>query len=293
MNAKEITQLYEEQLSVWEDFRNRVKQLDAIELKTFDFGTFKIKAQFNPARAVSSNAKLDKASIAKRKCFLCEANRPEIQKGLKMNERFTLLVNPFPILHEHFTIPLNRHSDQEIKPYIADLLDFSKTMTSHTLLYNGPQCGASAPDHIHFQAVKRGQIPFEEEYKQLGRKRIWGDNDSHAEELLDFGRKCILIESSSKDDMIAIFQEIYAQYQTEGNEPKWNIFSLYEGDAWHLFLFMRKTHRPTQFYADGDDYMMISPGAIDIAGVFVLPRREDFDRINKEIIEDVLKQVSL
>ena len=293
MNHLDITQLYKEQLAVWDDFRMRVEQMQAIEWKTFDFGTFRIKAQFNPARAVSSNAKLDKASIAKRKCFLCPENRPEIQKGLKMNDRFTLLINPFPILLEHFTLPLNQHKEQEIKPYISDFLDFAQMMTDHTLLYNGPQCGASAPDHIHFQAVKRGQIPFEEDYKQVARKRIFGDDDSHAEELLDFGRKCILVESSSKEKMETMFLQLYEQYQTGTEEPKWNIFLLYENNAWHLFLFMRKTHRPTQFYAEGDDYMMISPGAIDIAGVFVLPRREDFDRINKEIIWDVLQQVSL
>lgn len=293
MNDKEIKQLYESQLAVWDDFRTRVAQLEDVEWKTFDFGTFKIKAQFNPARAVSSNAKLDKASIAKRKCFLCQENQPEIQEKLTLNERFSLLINPFPILHEHFTLPLNSHKEQEIKPYIADFLDFTQRMPNHTLLYNGPQCGASAPDHIHFQAVKRGQIPFEKEYKQLGRKRILGDDQAHAEELLDFGRKCIVIESSSPKEVEQLFLQIYQQYQEGTEEPKWNIFSLYEDNAWHLFLFMRKTHRPTQFFAEGDDYMMISPGAIDIAGVFVLPRREDFDRINKEIIEDVLKQVSL
>ncbi|MBP5455370.1 MAG: DUF4922 domain-containing protein [Paludibacteraceae bacterium] len=293
MDNNEITRLYEEQLSEWDDFRLRVEQLQKVEWKTFDFGTFKIKAQFNPARAVSSNAKLDKASIAKRKCFLCSENRPDIQKGIKMNDRFTLLINPFPILLEHFTLPLNQHKEQEIKPYIRDFLDFAQMMTSHTLLYNGPQCGASAPDHIHFQAVKRGQIPFEEDYKTVARKRILGDDESHADELLEFGRKCILVESASKEKMETMFHLLYNQYQIGEEEPKWNLFVLFEEGIWHLFLFLRKTHRPTQFFAEGDDYMMISPGAIDIAGVFVLPRKEDFDRINKEIIKDVLQQVSL
>lgn len=292
MNSQEISEFYERQLSVWEDARKRVEAFGQVEWKTFDFGSYKIKAQFNPARAVSSNAKLDKQSIAQRKCFLCAQNRPEIQEEMPLNERFTLLINPFPILHEHFTIALNEHKDQGIKEYVGDLLDFAQAMSGHSFLYNGPKCGASAPDHQHFQAVKRGQLPFEDEYKRLKRRRLSGDDQSHVEELLDFGRKCLLLESSDKEAMISMFNSVYEERQNGGEEPKWNIFALYEEATWHLFLFLRKAHRPTQFFAEGDDYMMISPGAIDIAGVFVLPRRADFDRIDKAIIEDVLRQVS-
>lgn len=287
-----IKQLYDKQLSVWSDFRQRVEQLDQIVWKTFDFGSFRIMAQFNPARAVSSGAKLDKKSIADRKCFLCEENRPSIQEGLRLNDRFSILVNPFPILHEHFTIPLDDHREQEIKPYIGDLLDFTQMMPQHTLLYNGPKCGASAPDHIHFQAVRRGQIPFESEYKLLKKREVKRNGGAVAEEMLDFGRKCIHIVSSLKEEVVSLFNDLYVELQTGEDEPLWNIFSFYEDEAWHLFLFLRKTHRPSQFFSEGEDYMMISPGAIDIAGVFVLPRWEDFEKIDKGIIEDVLRQVS-
>lgn len=295
ITAPQIKDLYNSQLEVWQDFKNRVDQLKNIELRSFNFGPYIVKAQFNPARAVSSNAKLDKATIANRKCFLCEANRPEIQQGLAINDRFTLLVNPFPILEEHFTIPLNEHKDQEIKPYIEDLLDFTKIMDQHVLLYNGPQCGASAPDHIHFQAVRKGQLPFEEEWKTINKRLLSEYKFGKMEELQNFGRRCIHIQAGTKNAAQSFFLQIYTQYQLiSGNqdEPKMNLFSLYEDGEWHLFIFPRKTHRPTQFFAEGADYKMISPGAIDIAGVLVLPRREDFDSLDKATISDVFKQVS-
>lgn len=296
ITTAQVKELYDSQLNVWPDFRKRVEQLKEIELRTFDFGKYQIKTQFNPARAVSSNAKLDKASIANRKCFLCKENRPAVQKGVAINDRFTLLVNPFPIMEEHFTIPLNQHSDQEIKPYIEDLLDFSHIMEQHVLLYNGPHCGASAPDHIHFQAVRKGQLPFENEWQNLDTKILSECKFGKTEEIQDFGRRCIHIEATDKVSAKSFFLQIYTQYQMrEGmqDEPKMNIFSLFEEKKWHLFIFPRKTHRPTQFYAEGTDYKMISPGAIDIAGILVLPRREDFDQLDKETIIDVFKQVSL
>ena len=157
----EIVKLYEEQQAEWEEFRLRVLQLDTVELKEIPMGNFSVFAQFNPARAVSSNAKLDAKSIANRKCFLCQQNRPDIQRGIALNERFEALVNPFPILKGHLTIVNREHRNQEILPVISDFIDFTKAMPHFTLFYNGPSCGASAPDHMHFQAVFRGQLPFE------------------------------------------------------------------------------------------------------------------------------------
>ena len=292
----DVRKFYEEQLAEWPEFRQRVEQLKEVTLREFKINGFTIRAQFNPARAVSSGAKLDKASIASRKCFLCGENRPTVQRGLKMNERFTLLVNPFPILREHFTIACDEHRPQEIKNSLSDMLDFAQQMPDHILFYNGPRCGASAPDHLHFQAVAKGQLPLEKEWRKAEKRVLSEWNGHRLEQLVDYGRRCLHAESERKDALASLFNQTYTQYMMmEGGneEPRLNLFAMYEEGRWHLFIFPRKTHRPTQYYAEGEAYRMISPGAIDMAGVLVLPRKEDFDALSISELTDVFSQVSL
>lgn len=293
MDAKNF---YEEQLAEWPAFKERVDQLAQVETREFLLDGVKIIAQHNPARVVSTGAKLDKASLAKRKCFLCAENRPTEQRGLKMNERFTLLVNPFPILKEHFTIVCNEHCPQQIKDSIGDLLDFAQMMPNHIVFYNGPRCGASAPDHLHFQAVAKGQLPLEQEWRKVEKLELseWGGNKM--EQLMNYGRRCLHIESKKREAVISHFNQLYTQYQMrEGGdeEPRLNVFVSYDDETWHLFLFPRKEHRPKQYYAEDGTNRMISPGAIDMAGVVVLPRKEDFDVLTIAELKDIFGQVSL
>lgn len=288
-------QLFHEQLTEWDEFRQRVEQLDTIKLRSFDMGDYTIYAQYNPARAISSGAKLDAKSIAARKCFLCQENRPSVQKQQDLNERFILLVNPFPILKGHMTIPHKEHKVQEILPFIDDFISFCKTISTHTLLYNGPQCGASAPDHLHFQAVSKGQLPFESEMQSVSTRVLSECKENKMEEFVNYGRKCIHIQCEQPAMASSYFQQLYKQLQMrEGSEsePKMNLFGFYEKGDYHLLVFPRKKHRPSQYFEEGEAYKMISPGAIDIAGILVLPRKEDFDNLTKEEILDVFSQVS-
>lgn len=292
----DVRKFYEEQLAEWPEFRQRVEQLEQVEWREFRLNAFTVKAQYNPARAVSSGAKLDKESIAKRKCFLCADNRPAVQRGLKLNDRFTLLVNPFPILKEHFTIACDKHCPQEIKSNLSDMLDFAQLMPDHIIFYNGPRCGASAPDHMHFQAVAKGQLPLEQEWKKAEKRPLSEWNGHKLEQLMDFGRRCLHAESDRKDALASLFNQTYTQYMMmEGGdeEPRLNLFVQYEENRWHFFFFPRKTHRPTQYFAEDASYRMISPGAIDMAGVLVLPRKEDFDALTLNELKDVYHQVSL
>ena len=292
---QEIEKLYSEQLTEWAQFKEHVLQLNDVEIHSYDFGNHIIKTQYNPARIVSSNAKLDEKSIAARKCFLCPENRPAVQREVRLNERFIALVNPNPVLKGHFTIPLIQHKKQEILPYLGDMLDFARMLPGYIIFYNGPKAGASAPDHIHFQAVRKGQLPLESEYQKIEKKVSIEDSDRKVSILQDYGRHCTLIQSSDKETVHSLFQQMYAQLQSLSNtaeEPMMNVFTSYENEQWNLFIFPRKAHRPSQFFAEGEDYKMISPGAIDMAGVFVLPRKEDFDSVGKEIISDVFDQVS-
>jgi ATP adenylyltransferase/5',5'''-P-1,P-4-tetraphosphate phosphorylase II len=293
---QEIEKLYSEQLTEWAQFKENASHLNNVKIHSYDFGNYVIKTQYNPARIVSSNAKLDEKSIAARKCFLCSENRPPVQREVWLNERFVALVNPNPILKEHFTIPFIQHKKQEILPYLEDMLDFAQMLPDYIIFYNGPKAGASAPDHIHFQAVRKGQLPLESEYQEIEKKVLIEDSDRKVSTLQDYGRHCTLIQSSGKEIVSSLFQQMYAQLQSlfdTGEEPMMNVFASYENGQWNLFVFPRKAHRPSQFFAEGEDYKMISPGAIDMAGVFVLPREEDFESISKEIILDVLRQVSL
>ncbi len=288
--------LYTEQLNEWPLFKENVLQLNNVKVNSFDFGNYVIKTQYNLARIVSSNAKLDEKTIAARKCFLCRENRPAVQREVRLNEKFIGLVNPYPILKKHFTIPLIQHSKQEILPYLEDMLDFAGMLTGYIIFYNGPKAGASAPDHMHFQATGKNQLPLESEYQKTGKEILTEVPNGAVSLLQNYGRKCILIQSSDKKIVDLLFRQIYTQLQSDlriEGEPMMNIFVSYENRQWNLFIFPRKAHRPSQFFAEGKDYKMISPGAIDMAGILVLPRKEDFDSISKEIISDIFTQVSL
>lgn len=296
MIQSDIENLYNNQLEDWPDFKHQVDLLNDVKIRTFDFGNHVIKAQYNPARAVSSNAKLDARSIAERKCFLCPENRPGVQSEVRLNNNFSVLVNPYPILKEHFTIPHIKHQPQEILPFFDDMLDISQLLSGFIVFYNGPKAGASAPDHMHFQAVRKGQLPLESEFEKTACKILSHSSKEKMGQLQNYGRECIRIESCDKSTANSLFSQLYKQLQQltkTTEEPLMNVFVAYESDRWNVFVFPRKTHRPSCFFAEGTAYKMISPGAIDMAGIFVLPRKEDFDSLTKEIIADVFGQVSL
>lgn len=253
--------------------------------KTFVVDGYKVVAQHNPARAVSSGAKLDKATIAKRKCFLCKENRPVDQPSVIYNENFEILKNPFPILKKHLTIPLMRHERQEILPHFATMLDLSKDLPDFDLLYNGPKCGASAPDHMHFQAVQTGLMPLDE--KSLS------EFDIVDGEIRNFGRKCLVFVGSDKETICKQYRELYNKLAIKEDEwePRMNIVAHYipSANIWNVWVFPRDKHRPS-YYEQG---RMISPGVIDMAGILVFPKPDDFKDVDESMIRQIYKEVSL
>ncbi|MEG1539745.1 MAG: DUF4922 domain-containing protein, partial [Muribaculaceae bacterium] len=152
VNSKEIATLLEDQLLVWDTAKNNYDALKGVNVKELKLGQSTVKVQFNPARITSSAAKVDTKSLKERKCFLCKANLPAVQKGIAWGDNYTILVNPFPIFPKHLTIPCNDHVDQRILSRIGDMMEIATDLDEYTLFYNGPKCGASAPDHMHFQA---------------------------------------------------------------------------------------------------------------------------------------------
>lgn len=270
---QKIVALFDHQLQSWPLAVENYDALKKIRIKSFNFGAYNIKVQFNPARAVSSLAKVDAKTIEKRPCFLCAANRPAEQEGIDFKGKYDILVNPFPICDKHLTIALKEHLPQEIKPYFEDMLELAEAMPDFLMLYNGPQSGASAPDHFHFQA---GNIDFFD--NQI---------DIFQEGLIEK----FTIESADKKDIEEKFNELYAALQVDDEEPMMNLFCQFKPEGWALTIYPRKKHRPEQYYDEGIRQIMISPGAIDMTGVLIVAREEDFEKITKEDIKDIFKQV--
>jgi len=291
--------LFESQKEQWSILAAGYETLNTVKSKSFQFDGFKIKAQFNAGRMISTSAKVDPKSISERKCFLCIENLPEEQKGILYNNKYIILCNPFPIFPTHFTITDKEHQPQRIIDTFTDMLDLSKDISKYySVIYNGPRCGASAPDHLHFQVGNKFFMPIDDEFHQL--KNEYGkdiyENDNLSFFAIDDGiRKFISLESLDKELVVKSFKKFYKTYSelmNEEQEPMINIISFYEEEfGWRVIIFLRAKHRPAVFFAEDETQMLVSPAAIDLGGVCVFPREEDFNRITKEMIAEIFKEV--
>lgn len=292
----DIKSFFKEQLSNWELARKNYEGLKTIQTKSFDFDGYQVKVQFNPARIVSSAAKVDAKTIAERKCFLCLANLPAEQKGIPVGD-YIVLVNPFPIFPEHFTIPHKEHIPQKILPYFADLMIIAKILSDYVVFYNGPRCGASAPDHLHFQAGTKAFLPLLKDYKNLkSTHTILIDEEDYLQifELKNYGRKVICIETDNIFSAQIAFNKLYNQYLGQGTEePMMNIVCNYEDGIWYVFILPRKAFRPWQFTAEVDQQLLVSPATVEMSGVFITPIQEHFERINQGDVVSIFEQASL
>lgn len=288
--------LLAEQLANWELARHNYNGLQTVRTKSFSFGDFEVKVQFNPARIVSSGAKVDAKTIAERKCFLCKANRPAEQNVIEFGD-YEILVNPFPIFPEHFTIPRKEHVDQQILPYFSDMLELAQAMSDYLLFYNGPKCGASAPDHMHFQAGTKDFLPLVNDYKRLKSTHNEVLVESATFQLSSFKnylRTVYCIESINIESAKDAFEKLYKHLQTEPSvEPMMNIVCFFEYEKWFTFILPRKVFRPWQYTAEGENQLLISPATVEMCGVFITPIESHFGKIRKEDIKDILEQVSL
>jgi len=291
--------LFEIQKEHWPMLNAGFKSLDTVRSKSFQFDGYKIKAQFNSGRMTSTSAKVDPKSISERKCFLCVENLPAEQKGILYNDKYILLCNPFPIFPEHFTLTYKEHTPQRIIDTFSDMLDLSKDLSKHySVIYNGPRCGASAPDHLHFQAGNKFYMPIDDEFHQIKNEygKVIYENDDLSFYAIDDGmRKFVSIESLDKELVVNTFNKFYKTYSelmNEKQEPMINLVSFYEAEyGWRVIIFLRAKHRPAVFFAEDESKMLVSPAAIDLGGVCVFPREEDFNRITKEMIVDIFQEV--
>ncbi|KAA6322602.1 hypothetical protein EZS27_027873 [termite gut metagenome] len=290
-----VQRLFDDQLATWETARNSYDALAQVKEKALDVNGYIYKVQFNPARIVSSAAKVDDTSIRKRKCFLCPDNLLLEQKRIVFNGHYSILVNPFPIFPRHYTVAEQEHTKQQILSRFGDMLDLAKSLDDCVVFYNGPKCGASAPDHTHFQAGSKGFLPIEKDWKSLRTKEIatcgkavlWASDDSPY--------VALLIESDDATDAIALFHRICnaLEMQPEDDEPMMNVLTWYDEDVWKICIFPRIKHRPSCYFAGGDGNMLISPASVDLGGVFITPLEKDFDKITAVDIATILKEISI
>lgn len=290
--------LLAEQINEWQLCGKNYSSLQSVKTRDFTILGNRITIQFNPGRMTSTSAKVDTKSILERKCFLCKENRPPEQRGISFVDDYTILVNPFPIFPEHFTIVKNQHSPQEIKSVFHDLLDLSMSIGERYLVfYNGPRCGASAPDHLHFQAGNRGFLPIESEYSSAKKNEAVITHENNSLYIVDDGlRKYVLLSGDSTNGLTSLFNKLYSaleQIKGYGEEPMMNLIAYYSAGSniWDVIIFLREKHRPTVYFAEGENQILLSPAAVDIAGVCVTPREEDFNKVTDYNLKEIFHEV--
>ena len=292
---EKVARLLSEQLSEWPLAQANYQALSAVCVKELHVGDIAYKVQYNPARITSSGAKTDAQSIQARKCFLCASNRPTEQQGIPFKEHYEVLVNPYPIFPKHLTIPDTTHTEQCIEGRIHDMFELAQALPDFTIFYNGPRCGASAPDHMHFQAGSRGFMPIEADWKERKGEKVAQQGDATLWRMDDAPRNTLVIESTCIDDAERLFNIIYQNLPTlpADEEPMMNLLAMYDEGEWILFILLRRKHRPSCYTAQGNERLLCSPASVDLGGVFILPIAEDFEKITDEMAENIVSEVCL
>ncbi len=295
MEDSSISRFFNRQLEMWEDARHRFRDLKHVEVRQL---SDQLKVQFNPARIVSTGAKIDKHTLGKRPCFLCERNRPKEQMTKQIDDHFQLLVNPFPILPVHFTIPATKHQPQSIYRHYGEMHRLLSLHSELMVFYNGPKCGASAPDHLHFQAGTSGVLPLQTNWQRLSRNLtdvISLTDEEKISVLRDFLMPAFVIISKSEDSDEELFHRLYRSMPMRGDEsePMMNIIAWRKGEEFISVVIPREKHRPDAYFAEGEAQMMVSPGALDMAGLIITPREEDFSKINLDKATALLRECGI
>lgn len=292
MEDSSISRFFNRQLEVWTDARHRFRDLKHVETRQF---SDQLKLQWNPARIVSTGAKIDKKTLGERPCFLCDKNRPKEQMSKQIDEKFHLLVNPFPILPVHFTIPARKHQPQLIYKNYGEMHRFISLHSDLMVFYNGPKCGASAPDHLHFQAGTNGILPLQTNWQRLSRNLtdIISLNDEEKISVVrDFIVPAFVIISKSAESDEVLFRLLYKAMPQRGDEtePMMNIISWRKGEEFISVVIPREKHRPEAYFAEGDAQFVVSPGALDMSGLIITPREEDFRKLTEEKALSLLQE---
>jgi hypothetical protein len=277
-----LEELFQRQMRTWPQFAKGIDGLARVQSRLVRIDWFDVIIRHIPHRASSTTAAVDRESIAKRPCFLCAANLPAAEEGLRFNQDFTIYCNPFPILERHLTIVHREHGLQQIANQFGNMLDLAAALPGYFVIYNGPECGASAPDHMHFQAGLRGLFPIEKDTAGLTGVTV-----------PNYGRNVFLLRGRDRSALIhRIYRalDLLGQTTAKRAEPMVNIAVFHEAGEWVAYLFPRIKHRPDVFYT-GE--LTVSPASIDLCGIFVVPLAQDFERITGDAIAAIFREVTL
>jgi len=289
--------LLDAQKKTWPGLAEGCASLEAVRVREIRGGSWRVKVQFNPRRIVSSGALLDPESVRRRPCFLCGEHLPPEQRTILYRETYLVLCNPFPILPGHLTIANLRHLPQSLLNnrvmFLRLAADFGPRMV---VFYNGPRSGASAPDHLHFQAAPAGLLPVENEILAPGNRTRVGERDGAVLwRTVGLGRGIIVIEGEDAGGVAAALGEVIAalgRSASSGDEPMMNLLCTYTGQCWRLMIFPRRKHRPDAYFREGEERLLVSPGAVDMGGIIVTPREEDYCALDADLIWGIFREVA-
>ena len=291
-------ELLAEQKKVWLELREAYESLKDVRERDVRRKGFPIRLQYNPRRIKNSLADVGEGNAKERRCFLCLDNLPEGQKGILYRSEYLILCNPMPVFSSHFTISHLDHRHQAVAESIDTLLQLMTDFGSDWMvLYNGPQCGASAPDHLHFQAGPSGKMPIEKEIQEGKRLTLTTRVDSVLlYHMSDLGREVIVLEGDDPMAVIRAFEDLLNALKKillVSEEPMINIAGFWKERKWHLVIFPRRKHRPGAFFKEGDARVVVSPGVIDMGGLLITPVERDFYRLDAAAAEGIYREVSL
>lgn len=288
----------ETQLAAWPTAKNNYQRLQHALYRTIECDGFKIRIQHNPDRILSAVAKIDEQSLKARPCFLCRENMPPEQQSFDYSPTLDIRLNPYPIFSRHYTVPAKNHEPQLIVPHFRDMLELARTYPEYTVFYNGPRSGASAPDHFHFQLAPRHETPLETDIIHCDKETLFSvpDKSITIESIKNYIRKNIILRCDNLQLLEQYFTKILnaiGKVIPGDPEPMMNLFAWYENNEWCLVLFPRRQHRPWQFFDEGDDNILFSPGCVDFAGLIISPRKADFYRLDAPLLKDLFGQLTL
>ena len=296
MNPATVERFINRELAEWPLAATNYEALKQVQTRFIDVDGFQVKIQYNPARRVSTGARIDRKSIEARPCFLCRANRPPEQGALRWGPSYEFLVNPFPIFPRHLTIPEMTHTPQTSKGRGPHMMEMARDLEGYAIFYNGPLCGASAPDHMHFQACPKAELPLIE---AVDRKMPPSTGNVELQASLGFPFGFYIVDTHKRVEPKMATETVRALYAVIDpsadeddymtHEPMINIICYDTADVTRFLIIPRKKHRPSN-YGEGPGQILISPASVDLGGVFITPRKEDFDAVTADDIRRIYRE---
>ncbi len=304
---KEIQDFINAQLSQWPMACENFRALRKVQEKSMKIGCLEVKIQFNPSRIASATAEVDEATLKARACFLCPEHRFPEQIFMRFEGRkgkkYDILLNPYPIFPDHLVIALAAHREQSIWKRYVDILDMSRAYRKYVFMYNGPQSGASAPDHHHFQATGCGKLPLEKDVDALlegmpasgSLEYLASVQDADLFHYKGFTTGIFVLRARTVKSSAKLFYRLLdcAPVPEGDKEPRFNLFTYYKSGEYRSIVIFRSSHRSHHYFAEGDEHLTMSPGCVDMAGIFIVPVEEDFKKINEKLLSDMVAEISL